>query len=47
VVEPSGAATTAAVMMGLGGADPSAGPVVAIVSGGNVSPEALAKYLTA
>jgi threonine dehydratase len=45
VVEPSGAATTAAVMMGLGGADPSRGPVVAIVSGGNVAPEAFAKYL--
>jgi threonine dehydratase len=47
VVEPSGAATTAAVMLGLGGADPSRGPVVAIVSGGNVAPEALAKYLSA
>jgi threonine dehydratase len=47
VVEPSGAATTAAVMLGLGGADPSRGAVVAIVSGGNVAPEALAKYLSA
>jgi threo-3-hydroxy-L-aspartate ammonia-lyase len=47
VVEPSGAATTAAVMLGLGGVDLSRGPVVAIVSGGNVAPEALAKYLTA
>ena len=45
VVEPSGAATTAAIMLGLGHIDPSAGPVVAIVSGGNVAPEAFAKYL--
>ena len=47
VVEPSGAATTAAIMLGLGGIDPSKGPVVAVVSGGNVAPEAFAKYLTA
>ena len=39
VVEPSGAVTIAAVMLGLGGIDPSRGPVVAIVSGGNVEPE--------
>ena len=45
VVEPSGAATTAAIMLGLGGIDPSKGPVVAVVSGGNVAPEAFAKYL--
>jgi threonine dehydratase len=45
VVEPSGAATTAAIMLGLGHIDPSKGPVVAIVSGGNVAPEAFAKYL--
>jgi threonine dehydratase len=45
VVEPSGAATTAAIMVGLGGADPSSGPVVAVVSGGNVAPEAFAKYV--
>ena len=45
VVEPSGAATTAAVALGLGGIDPSRGPVVAIVSGGNVAPDAFAKYL--
>ena len=44
VVEPSGAATTAAVMNGL--IDPflagAQGPVVAIVSGGNVSPATIA-----
>lgn len=38
VVEPSGAATTAAVMNGL---LTTPGPVVVIVSGGNVSPQAL------
>lgn len=44
VVEPSGAATTAAVLNGLIDAisPPSAGPVVVIVSGGNVSPATLA-----
>jgi threonine dehydratase len=47
VVEPSGAATTAAVRMGLGHLDPSTGPVVAVVSGGNVAPEAFAKYVAA
>jgi threonine dehydratase len=44
VVEPSGAATTAAVMNGLVDtfiAD-APGPVVAIVSGGNVAPATLA-----
>jgi threonine dehydratase len=45
VVEPSGAATTAAVLLALGGADPSRGPVVAVVSGGNVAPDAFAKYV--
>ena len=45
VVEPSGAVTTAAVALGLGGADPEKGSVVAIVSGGNVAPEAFAKYV--
>ena len=45
VVEPSGAVTTAAVALGLGGADPSKGPTVAIVTGGNVAPEAFAKYI--
>jgi threonine dehydratase len=45
VVEPSGAATTAAIMLGLGHIDPSKGPVVAVVSGGNVAPEAFAKYV--
>jgi threo-3-hydroxy-L-aspartate ammonia-lyase len=46
VVEPSGAITTAAVTLGLGGADVGAGPVVAVVSGGNVAPEQYAKYIT-
>ena len=44
VVEPSGAATTAAVTLGLG--EPQ-GTVVAVVSGGNVQPEQFAKYITA
>lgn len=43
VVEPSGAVTTAAVRLGLGHPQ---GKVVAIVSGGNVAPEAFAKYVT-
>ena len=42
VAEPSGAITTAAVRLGLG--HPT-GKVVAIVTGGNVAPEAFAKYL--
>ena len=46
VVEPSGAVTTAAVALGLGHADIRKGPVVAVVSGGNVAPEAFAKYVT-
>lgn len=46
VVEPSGAVTTAAVMLGLGGIDASAGPVVAIVSGGNVEAAKFATYIT-
>jgi threonine dehydratase len=45
VAEPSGAATTAAVMAGLGGADTLSGSVVAVLSGGNVAPEAFAKYV--
>ena len=45
VVEPSGAVTTAAVALGLGNIDHGKGPVVAVVSGGNVAPEAFAKYL--
>ena len=44
VVEPSGAVTTAAVMLGLGH---PAGKIVAVVSGGNVAPEAFASYVTA
>jgi len=47
VVEPSGAVTTAAVALGLGNMDLTKGPVVAVVSGGNVAPEAFAKYVTA
>ncbi len=47
VVEPSGAAATAAVMLGLGGADPRQGGVVAMVSGGNVAPEKFAGYIAA
>jgi len=47
VAEPSGAVTTAAVRLGLGHLDPSRGSVVAVVSGGNVAPEAFAKYVTA
>ncbi len=46
VVEPSGAITTAALMLGLGGVDAAAGPVVAVVSGGNVEPEKYASYIT-
>ena len=45
VVEPSGAVTTAAVALGLGNVDLSKGPVVAVVRGGNVRPEAFAKYV--
>ena len=45
VVEPSGAVTTAAVALGLGTVDLTKGPVVAVVSGGNVAPEAFAKYV--
>ena len=39
-------AATAAVTLGLGHVDPSNGAVVAVVSGGNVAPEAFAKYIT-
>jgi threonine dehydratase len=46
VVEPSGAITTAAAMLGLGNVDPSRGAVVAVVSGGNVEPEKYAHYIT-
>ncbi len=45
VVEPSGAVTTAAVALGLGHVNLTNGPVVAVVSGGNVAPEAFAKYV--
>ena len=47
VVEPSGAITTAAIMRGAGRIDGSNGPVVAIVSGGNVEPEKYAQYIAA
>lgn len=43
VVEPSGAAATAAVMLGLGS---PAGTVAAMVSGGNVQPDQFARYIT-
>ncbi len=43
VAEPSGAAATAAVMLGLGA---PVGAVAAIVSGGNVQPDHFAKYIT-
>jgi len=46
VAEPSGAITAAAVALGLGHADPANGPIVAIVTGGNVAPEKFAKYIT-
>ena len=42
VAEPSGAVTTAAVALGLGHPQ---GIVVAVVSGGNVAPDAFAKYV--
>jgi threonine dehydratase len=44
VVEPSGAITVAAAMAGMGA--PARGPSVAVLSGGNVEPEAFARYLT-
>jgi threonine dehydratase len=43
VAEPSGAAPTAAVMLGLGAPQ---GTVAAIVSGGNVQPDHFARYIT-
>ena len=46
VVEPSGAVTVAALMRNLGHIVPSRGPVVAIVSGGNVEPEQYARYIS-
>ncbi|MGH9175437.1 MAG: pyridoxal-phosphate dependent enzyme, partial [Vicinamibacterales bacterium] len=46
VVEPSGSVTTAALMLGLGDVESSPGPVVAIVSGGNVEPRKYAEYIT-
>ena len=46
VVEPSGAVTTAAAMLGLGGINPANGPVVAIISGGNVEAQKYAEFIT-
>ena len=46
VVEPSGSVTTAAVMLGLGNIDPAKGPIVAIISGGNVEAANYAEYIT-
>jgi threonine dehydratase len=46
VVEPSGSVTTAAVMLGRGVIDTAKGPVVAIVSGGNVEAAKYAEYIT-
>ncbi len=43
VVEPSGAITVAAALAGV--ARKSGGPAVAVLSGGNVAPEAFAKYV--
>jgi threonine dehydratase len=43
VAEPSGAVTTAAVTLGLGHPQ---GIVVAVVSGGNVAPDAFARYVS-
>ena len=45
VAEPSGAITVAAALADAGRADLPAGPVVAIISGGNVEAEAFARYL--
>jgi len=46
VVEPSGAVTTAALMLGRGGVARENGQTVAVVSGGNVAPDQFAAYLT-
>jgi threonine dehydratase len=46
VVEPSGSVTVAALMRGVNGVDAASGPVVAIVSGGNVEPEQYARYIS-
>lgn len=49
VAEPSGALAAAAMAFHAGplGLNPDAGPVVAVVSGGNVDPDAYATYLAA
>lgn len=47
IVEPSGSVTIAAVMLERGGFDPAKGPVVAIISGGNVEAVKYAEYITA
>ncbi len=48
VVEPSGAATVAAVLAASGaGADGEGGATVAVLSGGNIAPDVLARLLSA
>lgn len=48
VVEPSGAATIAAILSGArAGAEREGGATVAILSGGNIAPDALARLLSA
>jgi threonine dehydratase len=48
VAEPSGAATTAAVLSGaLDARFPVAGPIVAVISGGNMAPERIAELMQA
>ena len=48
VVEPSGAATVAAVLAAAGaGADGEGGATVAVLSGGNIAPDVLARLLSA
>ena len=49
VAEPSGALTVAALAFRAGelGLDPTVGPVVAVVSGGNVDPDRYRDYLAA
>lgn len=46
VAEPSGAAGVAAIMRGGDDVEIAGGPVVAIISGGNVEPEQYARYIT-
>lgn len=46
VAEPSGAAGVAAIVRGGDDVEIASGPVVAIISGGNVEPEQYARYIT-